>query len=226
MSKELPTEYEKNPDAALNINFSKSSEIKRIQYSLGKKRWFEEQGYLVNLPTSIKEMVDREETPTEQEVVEAVNREFNAEEYEKKADELQERWQEMRTDFISKLRTLGLPTQTEYEIYFTKYGVGGSYFLPKTVEINIDYPNVRDTIATALHEMIHLTIEDLIRKYDIAHWTKERLVDLIYAKFYPDTKRLQRSPENDEKIGEIFERYFPDVTKIVAEIHEYKKIRR
>ena len=147
-----------------------------------------------------------------------VSLEFDQKEYEDKANELKQKWEEKKDDFLNKLAGLRLPMQSEYIVVFTKYGVGGSYGLPNTIQINFNYPIEKETIAITLHEIIHLTIEELIKKYRIDHWKKERLVDLIYGKFYPHEKRLQRDPEKSEEIERIFEAFFPDIEKIIIEI--------
>ncbi len=216
-------ESEKVIDADLKINFSKEAEEARIRYTLKKLGWFKERGYKINLPSGVKDIVDHGGTPTDEEISRVVNTEFDPVVYEEKINDLKQKWEEEKEDFLLKLATLGLPIQTEYKISFTKYGVGGSYGLPNNIQINFDYSNARDTLAITFHEMVHLTIEDLIQEFNIDHWTKERLVDLIYAKFFPAKKRLQRNPEKTENIDEIFNRFFPDVKKIISEISKLKK---
>lgn len=63
-----------------------------------------------------------------------------------------------------------------------------------------------------------MTIEPLIQEYKIQHWEKERIVDLIINKFFPEDQKVQRDPEDSEKISEIFEKNFPDVEKIIVEV--------
>jgi hypothetical protein len=62
----------------------------------------------------------------------------------------------------------------------------------------------------------------LIKECGIAHWTKERLVDLVMNKFFPENQKLQRDPENAEQITEIFNTYFPDITKVIKAVSEIK----
>ena len=105
--------------------------------------------------------------------------------------------------------------QSAYLVSFTKYGTGGSHNLPNRIQINFKYNCAKNLLATTFHEIIHLTIEDLIREYNIDHWTKERLVDLIYAKFFPKERLLQKDPEKPEQIKETFNRFFPDIKKVI-----------
>lgn len=207
----------------LKINFSKEDEVKRIKYTLGKLDWFIAQGYKINLPDKIKKIVDQGQVPTDDEISESVSGEFNQKEYEEKIQDLIQKWEETKEDFLEKLATLDLPLQPEYRVSFTKYGVGGSYGLPNKIQINFDYSYARNTLATTFHEIIHLTIESLIKEYNINHWTKERLVDLIYSKFFPAEPRLQRNPEKSERVNEIFSQFFPNIERIVMEISKLDK---
>lgn len=207
----------------LKIHFSKESELNRIRYTLEKLDWFLAQGYKINLPVKIRKMVDQKRAPTDEEILEAVSDEFNQEEYKDTANNLTQGWEKSKDDFFKKLKTLGLPLQTEYAVSFTKYGVGGSYGLPNKVQINFDYSYAKDILTIIRHEIVHITIENLIREHDIDHWTKERLVDLVYSKFFPAEKRTQRDPKKSEQIDVIFNQFFPDMKKIILEIDELNK---
>lgn len=223
MKKIDKTKSEKIIDANLDINFSKEAEASRIRYTLEKLDWFNKQGYKVNLPLEIKNIIDQKKIPTNEEILKAINTEFDNVVFKEKSSDLKQKWEEKRIDFLHKLTTLGLPIQNEYKVSFTKYGVGGSYGLPNNIQINFDYLNARDTLSTTFHEIIHLTIENLIREYNIDHWTKERIVDLIYAKFFPTKKILQRNPEKTETIDEIFNQFFPDIKKIIFKTSKLKR---
>ena len=211
-------ESKEKVEADLKITFSKESEAKRIQYTIDKLDWFKKQGYKINLPEKIKEIIDHGLTLSDDEILKIVSLEFNQKEYEDKANELRQKWEEKKGDFLHRLASLGLPLQSEYKLVFTKYGVGGSYGLPNIIQINFEYPIEKETIAITLHEIIHLTIEELIKKYGIDHWEKERLVDLIYGKFYPNEKRLQRDPEKSKEVERVFEAFYPDMEKVLSEI--------
>lgn len=214
---------ENSIEANLKINFSIEDEVKRIKYTLGKLDWFVAQGYKINLPDKVKKIVDQGQVPTDDEISESVSSEFNQKEYEEKTQDLIQKWEEAKEVFLEKLATLGLPLQPEYRVSFTKYGVGGSYGLPNKIQINFDYSYARNTSATTFHEIIHLTIENLIKEHNISHWTKERLVDLIYSKFFPAEPRLQRNPEKSERVNEIFSQFFPNIERVVIEISKLDK---
>jgi hypothetical protein len=73
------------------------------------------------------------------------------------------------------------------------------------------------------HEIIHLTIQDLIEKYSIQHWVKERIVDLTYSRFFEGERGLQNSQEKMEEITTLFDSYFPDIEKIISEVGKISK---
>jgi len=211
----------------LEINFSEQTEIARIRYTINEIDWFKERGYRVNFPGGIKELVDQGKVPTDEEISDIVSKEFDEKQYEEKKKELELRFYEKKDQFEKSLATLGLPLQPVYKISLTKYGVGGSYFLPNGVLINFDYPNARrDVSSNTLHEIIHLTIEKLILKYNIEHWSKERLVDLTYREFFPseDNKPiLQRNPKHAEQIHQIFDQLFPDMQTIIVKMSQLEE---
>ena len=88
--------------------------------------------------------------------------------------------------------------------------------MPDNVQLNLKQKG--EPAFTLAHEIVHLTIEHLIRKYQIDHWTKERLVNLIMNKFFPDKPILQRDPQNAEQISEIFDREFPNIEEVIKDI--------
>jgi hypothetical protein len=203
----------------LEIIFSKESEVARIKHTINRFGWYKEKGYRINLPGKIKEFIDQGNIPTDEEILDIVSKEFDPKQYEEKKRELELKFQEKKGGFEQNIGTLGLPLQPIYRILLTKYGVGGSYFLPNTVLINFNYPNVRDILTNTLHEIIHLTIEEVIQKYKTEHWAKERIVDLTYEKFFPENNKiLQRDPKQSEQIYKIFDQSFPNIQTIIIEV--------
>lgn len=157
---------------------------------------------------------------SDEEVRAAVEAEYRDHAYSEKARELEEAWEAESGNFIEKLKTLGRPLPQAYKIFLSRYGTGGSYGYPDVIQLNLNKTSDRGPLYTAFHEMVHLTIQDLIEKYNIPHWTKERLVDLTMNKFFPDKEQLQRDPEHAEQIREIFEKGFPNIEKIISEVSE------
>lgn len=199
------------------------SEINRVKNTLKTLDWYKQTGYkleFIRLPQAIKQKIETGEEITDEEITKAVTEEFDADVNAEKIASIEQEWDEIKDRFFENLKTLGLPVQEKYFVSATKYGSGGSYWRPNSVKLNIESTRKAFTLA---HEIVHLTIEDLIKKYDIDHWTKERIVDLIMNKFFPEKARLQRNHENAEKISEIFEANYPDIEKIIREISEIKQ---
>lgn len=78
-----------------------------------------------------------------------------------------------------------------YTIFLTLYGPGGRYFTQNnTIELVVNAYSAtryREAYQSAIHEMIHLGIEELlVQKYKLSHWEKERLVDLICSTYLKD----------------------------------------
>jgi hypothetical protein len=107
-----------------------------------------------------------------------------------------------------------------YEVYLTKYGVGGGYELPN--KIGLDIKKDRDgLIKTLVHEIIHLSIEEEIARNKVGHFHKERVVDLLTQKLFPEIVRTPKNmPEEAKKVVDpIFEKFFPNVDKIIKNIN-------
>lgn len=196
-------------------------EINRVKYLCSKRDWYKENRYQPTYPKTIQDKFDKGEDITEEDIEKSVTEEFDSSSNEKEISEVKVEWNAIKDEFFKNLKTLGLPIQEKYFLSLTKYGTGGSYGVPNHIQLNIGQMN-RAPSFTIAHEIVHLTIEHLIKEYKIDHWTKERIVDLIMNKFFPDDKKLQRSPENAEKINEIFDSEFPDIQKLVKEISELK----
>ncbi|MEI6843000.1 MAG: hypothetical protein WCK48_00600 [bacterium] len=195
-------------------------EINRVKYLCSKYSWYKENRYEPTYPKAIQEKLDSGESITEDDISDAVKSEFDTSVNEKEISQTKKEWDKIKEGFFQNLKTLNLPLQKKYFLSITKYGTGGSYGTPNRIQLNLNQTN-RSSFTIA-HEIVHLTIEHLIKKYKIDHWTKERVVDLIMNKFFPDNKRLQRNPEGADKISEIFEREFPNIEKIVGEISQLK----
>jgi hypothetical protein len=90
-------------------------------------------------------------------------------------------------------------------ITLTQYGVGGSYWLPNKVIININYSWL-DFFETLFHELIHLFIEKpIIEKYDLSHESKESLIDYIMTH-----NQYLKTMFPNYKIQKAFSKQLPD----------------
>lgn len=199
----------------LEIKFSKEYEIKRIRQTLGKYDWYVAQKYKLNLPVAIKEKVEKDLFISDEEIAKEVDLEFDSDFYDKKRDKLVKDWNLVEDKFLESLSSLSGNFCDSYTVNLTRYGVGGSYGRPNFIQLNIDYNISKEPWEIVAHEIIHLNIEDWIEEYKIDHWTKERLVDLITNRFFPDKNWKQRDPSNSEGIKKVFDEYFPDVKKVI-----------
>ena len=92
--------------------------------------------------------------------------------------------------FIMLENSWGFNVPENYQVRMTLYGPCGRAF-PDTGEmlIRINKKNtwVFDPLTTILHEAIHIGKSNIItQRYNVPHWTNERLVDLIGVKLIPD----------------------------------------
>lgn len=200
------------------FDYSIEDEIERIEMTLKKYEWYQEKGYKLKFPQLIQEKMDKGEEISKDDISNAVSSEFGFGGTNEKIKLLREKWDEVKEKFFEDLKILGLPLQSKYFVLITQYGTGGSYGSPNNIQLNIEHK--KESYLILAHEIVHLTIEPLIKEYNIAHWVKERLVDLIMNKFFPENQRLQRDPENAERISEIFEGNYPDIKKIIFQISQ------
>lgn len=86
----------------------------------------------------------------------------------------------------------GFRVKQRYDIVVTVYGTGGEYRWEDpevgTVLVKVDTrKTAKNYTKTILHEMVHIGIqEDIVNKYELSHWEKERLVDLICSIYLKD----------------------------------------
>jgi hypothetical protein len=112
----------------------------------------------------------------------------------------------------------------KYKVNLTKYGPGGSYdyntgeILQKVSEEGLTIEE--DPAHNLLHEVIHMGIqENIVEKYKLYHWEKERLVDLIFVEIFGDyfsDYKLQK--QGDKAIDEYIKgRIISDLPNAVKE---------
>lgn len=94
----------------------------------------------------------------------------------------------------------------QYEIMLTRYGPGGSYRANTGQIIMLTNANgtfkLTNPVHTAIHEIIHIGIEEiLVQEYKLTHWEKERLVDLMCTRLFPDLLLgYKQQPIDDKQI--------------------------
>ena len=89
--------------------------------------------------------------------------------------------------------------------------------MPNKIILNFNKKTPDSLIRIIVHEIIHLSIQSLIEKFKIDHWTKERIVDLIILKVMPELAKMQNLSQNTKRIDKLFNSFFPDVEKIIRE---------
>ena len=204
------------------FDYSLEDEVSRVKYTVKKYAWYVENGYKPTFPQTLIERLEKGENIEDPEIEKSIRAEYIESEYAEIKDQITKGWKEIESKFFLQLQTLGRTLPEEYFINLTKYGTSGSYGYPNDVQINYRKRKMDDIPFVIAHEIVHLAIEDLISKYKIEHWTKERFVNLTMNRFFPDKKSLQRDPENSEQISQIFESNFPNIERIIIEISDIK----
>ena len=185
----------------MQIEFKINNLKEERQVIVGTKKnsaWLEERGYFFTLPDNCLE------------------KEYSIEKY--KTSMIVKEWKKIETIFLNEARVFDCGIKKTIKVYFTRYGVGGSYFpLSDEVLININEKckkSPKDISATIAHEIIHLLVDPTIKKLKIDHWIKERVVDLILSNIIPGFKIMQSIPLETKKIDKAFKDFFPDVEMI------------
>lgn len=198
----------------LNIIYNLDREIERVKSTMKELSWYKEQGYSnITLPKNLSEQ------PSNNDIFSAVSSEYFEKEYEESAQWIREQWFEF-TDKIKALIGLsGFNLQNKYNIVLTKYGTGGSYNLgTDEVIVNIKTKGRKKVMGTIVHEIVHIGIDRFIKSHNVKHWRKERLVDLITGKYFPELSKLQNIAEDISMVDAAFKKYFPDIEVIIREI--------
>lgn len=108
-----------------------------------------------------------------------IEQEYNIKTYNIFLKEVKKGWDQKEKAFTKRLLDFfNKPTKTEFIVEISNYGPLGFYNI-KTNTITININTHLDPIQTIKHEMIHIMIELLIKKYHIKHKRKENIVDTI-----------------------------------------------
>ena len=204
----------------LDIKYSLEDEILRIKNTAERIKHYKEHGYKVFLPKNLSmDDPNIEESLINTEYIkELLSSEYDEENYKNNEKYLLNELPKI--DFVLNhfFKLSSLKPQETYKIIFTRYGVGGSYYPPDCVIINVRTRKEKQITISIIHEIIHLSIQHLIDKYEIDHWKKERVVDLIINEIAPEINIMQNIPINTEKIDEAFKKNYPDIEEITKNI--------
>ncbi|MBU1032441.1 MAG: hypothetical protein ABII13_05545 [Patescibacteria group bacterium] len=208
MKKEMMPEAENAKEKfelELDIKFGIDFEENRVGGVLHEMDWYDSHGYRPKLPKGI----DR--TSSEQDIQKAVEAEYSEDDFQE-VEALLNDLNETLSEVSAKLeRIFGDKSPAKLEINLTKYGMGGSYHPPDGMTLNADVKK-EHLRKTVVHELTHLFAQPYIEKYDIAHWDKERIIDLIlnsdeftfvkYNSWQPDYRGAEKH------IDPLFKKHF------------------
>lgn len=126
--------------------------------------------------------------------------------------------------FVELNRQWGFEVFPRYEFALTRYGPGGAYYPEARRVIMMTRCDGtfkrRDPAATPIHEMVHLGIEEsIVKRFDLEHWEKERLVDQICVQRFGDIlPEYLLQPPGDKRIDPyINEKSLENLPAAVAE---------
>lgn len=200
----------------LKVNYSIESEVLRVQDAINRIDWFKENGYKVRLPESLS--LDHPDIKDLEYIKKTITDEYNEENYKKEEEYILDNLSKISTNLEKFFTAVSIKPQDSYEINLTRYGVGGSYYLPNRLLTNIQVRSEIKLVKTIIHEIIHLSIEEWIQKYNIDQWVKERIVDLILEKIAPEINIIQKMPIDTKHIDNVFEKHYPNIEEIIKSV--------
>lgn len=206
-------QVERTPE--ISVSFSVDQEIKRVAGTLQNLEWLRKHYGNSNsrLPVGITE------TSSLEEIKAAVNSDYEVEKYNEYARTLVKQFNELAKNFKDLQKFSAFTFFPKYSVVLTRYGTGGSYDSSKgEVIINIEFRSGEKGVATVTHEIIHIGIQYLITKYNVPHWAKERLVDLIGITHFPEIAKPQNLKDDMSYVDEAFKKFSPDLEAVIASL--------
>ncbi len=201
--------------------------------------FLEKQGYDINLPKDslIESLITKSKNGTFGNddfsvVYSLTERVFDQKHYEKARQKVAQQI-DLLNDLISEIDSSNSQWDwtfkmfDQYKVVFTLYGTGGSYdpdegsvtLLTNEEGRFIKYQNPAYTI---IHEITHMGMEySIVRKYDLNHGLKERLVDTFVYLMFPEKLpeyTIQRM--GDQHIDSYFNRK-KDIESLNARVSEF-----
>lgn len=174
----------------INFIYSLNSELNRVLDAYKREETFTKFGYQVYLPEGFDIHSKNHDNLTTQ-----IKKEFDSSAVNDAKEDILKNWKKYKKELNSLLDQLEFNIPDVINVVLTKYGVGGSYWPPDKIIINVHYKKYFENFT---HELIHCSIEkSVVNKYKLGHATKEGVVDWIFInnlflnKIFPDYN-LQR----------------------------------
>ena len=196
--------------------FSLEIETNRIKNTLSKIDFYNKNGYKIFLPNNFDI-----NNNNNQYIEKLVLKEYRKEDYDEVSNFLNIKIIENINKINIAFQQTDFILEEEYNIFLTKYGVGGSYNPPREIILNFQAKEKEKLLKTIIHETIHLSINDLIIKYNISHWEKELIVDLFFDNILPEfniPQNIKLETNRIEVIKNIFKTNFPNTENIIKKI--------
>jgi hypothetical protein len=220
---------EKSP-TKLVFQYDMNTQVKRVLDVYARKKHFIEKDFKPSLPTGLPSILS-DEVPDERKVTQAVEAEYRGEVFLSFAEKIQKEWDNEELDFMGKLREINSLLPYSIKINLTTYGVGGSYWIPDQVYMNVAWIRPEeDRMRLFMHEISHLAIEESVKSNSILHWEKEFLVELIMTKVAPHKSgRLEEVRSKADATADTvlivqdFESLYPDVNGVITRLAERMK---
>lgn len=187
----------------ITFNYSIERELKRVQDTIRRKDFFQENGYQPTLPEDVTF-----ENFNLARAKERIKNEFDESLANEVGKKLKTDWEKHRNKIESFVAHLPYKKPEELEVIFTRYGMGGSYNTPNVILINLR--NTKNPLFILVHELLHLIIEEpVVGKYQLSQSDKESLVDYLLNEsqelrsIFPWTDYQEKAPSKVllKKIG-------------------------
>jgi hypothetical protein len=157
----------------INFIYDVESESNRVNDAFKRKEHFLKYNYKVRLPEGFSLEGDNLGNLKSQ-----IEKEINSPLVNDVKSDITGNWAKYQSEIINLLDSIGGQIPNEINVVLTKYGVGGSYWPPQKILINVNYKKYFENF---LQELIHCCIEEsIIEKYHLDHQQKEGVVDWIF----------------------------------------------
>ncbi len=199
------------------IRHSAEIDVSVVKATLSYAKWYVEHGYVPQLPGGV--YISDIGEGTEEALLNRAEKEYDEHFYQDVGAAITKQWKKYAESWPGeKVEKMGIDFASEYIVCLTSYGVGATYNEREGVlMLNVCNADATELASIIFHELIHLAIESDIQKYNIGHWQKERLVDLIFEQLLPNMCFEQKLPEEAYSIDPFFEKSSGEVRKTMVD---------